>query len=207
MIFPIISNSESSNCYMVIDEKAALIDSGLGNEMIEKIQELTGKFNTGIDFLINTHCHYDHAANDLFAREKWNAEIAMHEDEIINENSVLSHLFNKNFREIPVDIKLKENDAIKLGEIIELKVIHTPGHTKGGICLYDKETKTLFSGDTVFSDGIGRTDFPGGDFNELKASVEKILKLKQDSGIDKLCPGHGMIGTGEDIKRVYKMWF
>ena len=207
MIYPILSNSYSSNCYLLIDKKTVLIDSGIGDEVIKKLAELTEKFNIGkIDFLINTHCHYDHAANDMVVKEKWNAKIAMHVAEIINENSTLVNLFNGKFVDIPVDIKLKEGDIINLGKI-KLKIIHTPGHTKGGICLYDEKTRALFSGDTIFSDGIGRTDFFGGDFNELKVSVEKILKLKENSGIDNLYPGHGIPGLGEDIERVYKEWF
>ena len=142
----------------------------------------------------------------MVVKEKWDSKIAMHENDIVNENSVLVNLFNGKFVDIPVDIKLKEDDTINLGKI-KLKIIHTPGHTKGGICLYDEKTKSLFSGDTIFSDGIGRTDFFGGDFNELKASVEKILKLKENSGIDNLYPGHGMHGLGEDIERVYREWF
>jgi len=206
MICPIISSSFSSNCYLVIDEKTALVDAGIGTGVIKKIQELTEEFNADIDFLINTHCHYDHTGNDLIAKEKWDLKIAMHEDEIINESSTLAQLFNKKFEGIPIDIKLKDDDIINLGKI-KLKVIHTPGHTKGGICLYCEKMKSLFSGDTIFSDGIGRTDLFGGNFNELKASVEKILELKEHSGIDKLYPGHGTIGKGEDVKKVYEMWF
>lgn len=207
MIFPILSNSFSSNCYLLIDEKTALVDSGTGKEIIKKIENLTEKFNINkIDFLLNTHCHYDHTANDLIVKEKWNAKIAMHENEIVNENSTLAGLFNKKLGSIPIDMKLKEDDLIDLGKI-KLKVIHTPGHTMGGLCLYDEKTKSLFSGDTIFSDGIGRTDFYGGNFNELKKSVEKILKLKETPGIDNLYPGHGTIGCGEDIENVYNMWF
>jgi len=206
MIYPILSNSDSSNCYLVIDKKTALVDSGTGRDVIEKITETAGRFGGKIDFLINTHCHYDHTANDLIVKEKWNLKIAMHESEILSSETILSGLFNRKRDNIPVDIKLKENDVIDLGET-KLKVIHTPGHTRGGICLYDEKTKSLFSGDTVFSDSIGRTDFSGGSFTDLKNSVEKLLRLNEEYGITALYPGHGMPGTGGDIEAVYMEWF
>ncbi len=206
MIYPILSNTFSSNCYLIIDKKTALIDSGMYEGVIKKVAELTEKFNVNVDFLINTHCHYDHTANDLVVKEKWGSKIAMHEDEIIDMDSMLTKLFGENFKEIPVDIRLKENDMIDIGEI-KLVVIHTPGHSKGGICLYDEKTKSLFSGDTIFVNGIGRSDFHGGSFDELKKSFEKIIELKKNFGVDVVYPGHGQIGCGEDIEKVYEMWF
>ena len=206
MIYPILSNSYSSNCYLVVDEKTALVDAGIGLDVVGRIDEISGRLGKGIDFLINTHCHYDHTANDLIAKEKWNLKIAMHESEILSSETILSGLFNRKPDNIPVDIKLKENDVIDLGET-KLKVIHTPGHTRGGICLYDEKTRSLFSGDTVFSDSIGRTDFSGGSFNDLKNSVEKLLRLNEEYGINALYPGHGMPGTGDDIEAVYMEWF
>jgi len=83
-------------------------------------------------------------------------------------------------------------------------VIHTPGHTKDSICLYEKNTKSLFSGDTIFVDGVGRTDFPTGNFSLLKKSVEKLVELEKIHGIKKLYPGHGQIGTGRDIIKIYE---
>lgn len=77
-----------------------------------------------------------------------------------------------------------------------LEVIETPGHTTGGICLYDQVTGSLFSGDTVFAEGIGRTDFEGGDINQLRTSLNKLKKLD----IKDLYPGHGpnVEGSGKE---------
>jgi glyoxylase-like metal-dependent hydrolase (beta-lactamase superfamily II) len=81
-----------------------------------------------------------------------------------------------------VEKKLKEGD-----EIFGFKVLHTPGHTKGSICLLDAKDKILISGDTIFADGVGRTDLPGGSEEDMEKSLEKLSSLK----IEKILPGHG----------------
>ncbi|MBU4246176.1 MAG: MBL fold metallo-hydrolase, partial [Nanoarchaeota archaeon] len=92
--------------------------------------------------------------------------------------------------------KLDDGDLIKSGDL-KLKVIHTPGHTKGSICLYDEKNKILFSGDTVFAGSFGRVDFPGSSSREMKQTLEKLSKLE----IDKILPGHGEIvwGSGNEV--------
>lgn len=87
---------------------------------------------------------------------------------------------------MPVDVKVEDMDELKMGDE-EFKVIHTPGHTPGSICLYSKDSKSLFSGDTVFSYGsFGRYDFPGGDAEQLKKSIERLSTLD----IVNIYPGH-----------------
>ena len=201
MIYPII-DPYGSNCYLIIDKKVILVDSGANPGTIQRINELT----TRVDLLINTHCHYDHVANDLSIKET-GAKIAVHvldaaPMEMGDDLYVNAGLFGSRCPKIKVDQKLKDQDVIDLGEM-KLHIIHTPGHTKGGICIYEPDSGSLFSGDTIFTDGIGRTDFAGGNFNELKNSVEELLKLR----VDTLYPGHGPPGTGEDIKRVYNLFF
>ena len=101
---------------------------------------------------------------------------------------------------MPVDIKLEEGDKIKVGDK-EFSVLHTPGHTPGCICLYNKESKSLFSGDTIFSYGsFGRYDFPGGNATELRQSIERIAKLE----IKNLYPGHESIVEGDAQAHVMK---
>ena len=95
---------------------------------------------------------------------------------------------------------------IDLGKV-RLEVIHTQGHTQGSICLYEPKSKSLFSGDTIFSDGIGRVDLPGGDWIKLKKSIERLLNLHRSSSIEKIYPGHGSIGSGDDIERIYRIYF
>ena len=95
-------------------------------------------------------------------------------------------------------VKLKNGDTIVIGDDT-FEVIHTPGHTPGSICLYSKVSKSLFSGDTIFSYGsFGRYDFPEGDFNQLKNSIEKIAKLD----ILNIYPGHEIIVEGDGNKHM-----
>ena len=207
MIYCLMSTDHSSNCYIVCGRKTALIDSGINPDaIIAKIKELKLK----IDYLINTHEHYDHIAGNLQVKEATGAKLCCHESaaETIGQGSsgTLSSLFGKNLDGVDVEVKLKEGDKIDLGDIA-LEVIHTPGHTVGGICLYEPASMSLFSGDTVFADGIGRYDFSGGSLEDLKRSFNKLLKLKEEKGIDNVYPGHGSIGCGEDLEKIYETYF
>ena len=214
-IYPIMSNSYGSNCYLISGKRTVLIDSGVNPEgILQKINEL----NIGIDYLINTHCHYDHIGGNLSILKILNEipgkihtrilvhELDAHAMETGDDRMILASSFGTKCPKMHVDMKLNDKDNIYLGDI-ELKVIHTPGHTRGGICLYEPESKSLFSGDTVFAEGIGRTDFPGGNWSDLDESIQKILKLNDAQGITTLYPGHGRIGSGDDIKQVYGMYF
>ncbi|MCK4714993.1 MAG: MBL fold metallo-hydrolase, partial [Candidatus Aenigmarchaeota archaeon] len=82
--------------------------------------------------------------------------------------------------------RLKEGDAVRADDM-GFEVMHTPGHTPGSICLYDRKSKTLITGDTIFSDGVGRTDMPGGNEEQLKESIDKLASLE----VRRLLPGHG----------------
>lgn len=207
MIYPILSSDYRSNCYLITDKEVALIDSGNPPIVIKKIDEL----NIEIDYLINTHCHYDHISGLLEIKEKTGGKVLAHEidSEAIESGSkdkILSNIFGVNYHKLQVDIKLVDGDSISLGNL-NLQVIHTPGHTMGSICLYEPKSKALFSGDTIFVDSIGRTDLPGGNWNDLKESIERLTKLYHKSGIKTLYPGHGPLGSGEDIEKIYKIYF
>ena len=92
------------------------------------------------------------------------------------------------------DILVSDGDELKVGDVT-LKFIHTPGHTEGGMCIYVKEAKALFSGDTLFRQSIGRTDFPGGSYKEIMDSIRKKLFLLPDD--TNVFPGHmGMTSIG-----------
>lgn len=212
MIYPIISSSYESNCYLIVEKQTALIDSGIDPAGIFK---KIGELHIGIDFLINTHCHYDHIGADLEVAKRTGAKICAHKDDAVamekgDADRILFDPFGGGG--IMVDVKFAGGEVIDLGNLDlpitnSLSIIHTPGHTPGGICIYEPKSKSLFSGDTIFSDGISRTDLSGGDLADLKRSIEKILELKRKSGIEKLYPGHGPIGSGEDIERIYEEYF
>lgn len=180
--------SYMSNCYIVGCEKtkeAAIIDPGSEFERIDsKILEL------GLvpKLIILTHAHADHfmAAKDFI--EKYKIPLYIHEsdaDAIKGADSNFSSvLYRKNIEFIP-DVILKDKDKIKFGDL-EMEVIHTPGHTLGGISL--KIENVIFTGDTLFNKSIGRTDFPGGSFEEIISSIkDKIFKYDDDTI---LYPGH-----------------
>lgn len=185
------------NCYVLASKdnsEAILIDPG---SQEQKIKQILNKHNLIPAFIINTHGHIDHIGCD----DKFAVDVYIHQedqpflkDAKLNLSSFLAWPYNVKAR-----IKrLKDKEKITLGEI-ELEVIHTPGHTPGGICLLLKkpENKILFSGDTLFYRGIGRTDFQGADEELLKSSIkERLFKLSDDTVI---YPGHGPSTTiGEE---------
>jgi len=176
-----------SNIYILGD---TVIDAGTGFNFT-RLQDLLKMMKMTLDDfgqVINTHAHFDHIGGNGFF---FNAKISMHEDDAPVQESgdseaCLADFFDGHIKPRQVDGKLKEGEIIKAGDT-ELEVIHTPGHTPGSICLYDKKNKTLYSGDTVFADGVGRTDTPGGDPATLKESLDKLAKLQ----VDRIMPGHG----------------
>lgn len=167
-----------SNCYLIGD---MLVDTGAGfNEdyLISQIEK-HGLKREDIKTVVNTHCHFDHVGGNHFFE---NADIAIHELDAIplrNKDNLGTSMEVTNSK---VDIELHDGD-----EINGFEVIHTPGHTNGGICLWDGVN--LISGDTVFAGGgVGRFDL-GGNFDDLKKSVEKLTHLD----VINLLPGHGPI--------------
>lgn len=177
---------ENSNCYLVEGKITILIDTGTENNY----QRIVPHIKKRLDLIINTHCHYDHIGSNNLLKENYSAKLAAHSLDAPSISSAdpeytCSSLFEKPLKEIIVDMILKDNDKI---ENTDLEIIHTPGHTEGSICLYDRKNKILFSGDTIFAGcGIGRTDLPGGSEKALLSSLSKISNLR----IDILLPGHG----------------
>lgn len=191
---------------MYIINNELLIDAGTGFHpkiLVRELHELD-LFLEDIKRVILTHAHFDHAGGAHLFRL---AKLGTHRDEaqvLEDGDSIasLANMFSATLKKKKVDFKLDDGDLIKSGDI-KLTVIHTPGHTKGSICLYDKKNKMLFSGDTVFAGSFGRLDFPGGSSKEMKASLEKLSRLE----IDRILPGHGDIvwGAGNEvIKRLLR---
>ncbi|MEW5758435.1 MAG: MBL fold metallo-hydrolase [Candidatus Omnitrophota bacterium] len=174
------------NCYILFSNGQALIIDPGGDFGL--IQNFLTKNNLVVKFIVHTHGHFDHIGAD----NKFNVPVYIHrlDVECLTDSS-------KNLSNFVVgnDLKIKspvvavdDGEKIYLDEII-LKVIHTPGHTKGGICLLWEEAKCIFTGDTLFYEGIGRTDFPGASHEELINSIEKKLFILEDNII--CYPGHG----------------
>ncbi|MDQ0287311.1 glyoxylase-like metal-dependent hydrolase (beta-lactamase superfamily II) [Desulfofundulus luciae] len=178
----------ATNCYLVYSSapgEAVVIDPGDRSEqLLRRIEEL----GLQIKQIINTHGHIDHTGGNDWLREKTGAPVAIHE---LDRRCYQDPFFNLSVLSYPTvlkdaDLTVKEGDEIAVGEG-RLRVIHTPGHSPGSICLLGPGV--LFCGDTVFAGSVGRTDFPGGSYQQMMSSIrEKILVLPGDL---KLYPGHG----------------
>ena len=186
-----------ANSYLVNGK--ILIDTGMSTEgLIAAISENIDIKD--LELIILTHCHYDHTASAQEIANMSGAKIAIHKDDaplLKNDKVTASTMFGYKAPAIEPDMLLEEGDRIPLGEEEELEIIHTPGHTPGGICLYETKSKSLFSGDTVFPNGsIGRTDFEGGNRSQLTGSINKLVKLD----VNTLYPGHGEV-TSNDVNK------
>jgi glyoxylase-like metal-dependent hydrolase (beta-lactamase superfamily II) len=150
-----------------------------------------------VDLIINTHAHVDHCGGNKY----FGGKVCIHRDDAKELTSGRFYdtceFFGEEAR-TRFDRLLQDRDKIDLGEIV-LEVIHTPGHTSGSICLYEKDEKMLFSGDTLFPDGgFGRVDLRGGDLNGMINSLEKL----QDYDFEILFPGHmGIVKKAKDHLR------
>jgi len=154
---------------------------------VDVIIEKAIEKNITIKYIVNTHTHFDHTMGNLEMVKKTKAKIIVHELESKNLTTKPT-MFLGMFRgdvSPPADILVKDNDIIKIGEI-SLKVLHTPGHSPGGISLY--VPGYVFTGDTLFVGGVGRTDFPGSSFEVLTKSIITKLYTLPDNTI--VLPGH-----------------
>lgn len=179
----------AANCYILgcpETKKACVIDPG-GEP--EKIVEALKQHDLTLEVIVLTHGHMDHIGGLAGLSKATGAQIAIHEGdkEMLADPRVnLSNAMGAGAISIEADRLLKDDDRIQFGAC-RLKVIHTPGHTEGSICL--KIESNLFSGDTLFQRSVGRTDLAGGDQKALIQSIKKKLyKLPEDTVV---YPGHG----------------
>lgn len=179
-----------ANCYILGCEKtgdAVVIDPGGDTD---KILVLLSQSNLKVKYIINTHGHFDHVSDNKRLKEVTGAEILIHTQDApmlsqLSENAAMFGLSSDNSPK--PDRMLEEGDIITFGDNINIKVLHTPGHTLGGICLAVEDV--VIVGDTLFAGSIGRTDLPGGNFDTLISSIKKKLFVLSDN--TKVLTGHG----------------
>ena len=190
-------NPIENNCnsYVIGGDVTVLIDIGhlkhLGR-LLASLEE-DGLSPQDLDLIMSTHCHPDHfEALSQFVESK--VLMAMHREEeryLKGHGETLYQMMGITCPRSRADFYLREG-TLKLVRI-DLQVYHTPGHSPGSLCFYWPRKKVLISGDVIFCGGMGRTDFPGGDANQLKHSIQRLSQLD----IEVFLPGHGEIIIGK----------
>lgn len=177
----IILGPVSANTYIVTDEQSgetAIVDAGDFNE---DLKNLIG--NKKVKYILLTHGHFDHILGVYDLKQYTNANIAIHEldaDCLSDEQKSLCAWERPGIQKpVSADILLHDGDTLTLGQT-QIKVMHTPGHTRGGVCYIIEKDRIIFSGDTLFCLTAGRTDFDGGSAQELMASLIKLRALNGD---------------------------
>lgn len=181
-------------CYIVYDKtgECAIIDPGCYKQSErDRLTKFINENNLTPKMIIQTHGHFDHVMGNAFVTGKWNIPTYLAEEDIpqIERASAYGSYFGYVFDRPGEDIRnMKDGDTIRFGET-ELEVSASPGHTAGGVLLYNRKEGYVFTGDTIFKGSIGRTDLPAGDYDMLMHSIRtKIMTLPPDTVI---YPGHG----------------
>jgi glyoxylase-like metal-dependent hydrolase (beta-lactamase superfamily II) len=200
------NNPFQENTYIVWDEatlEAAIIDCGaLFPQEEERIEEFINDNKLKVKYILNTHLHLDHCFGNAWAAERYEVLPMAHEDDeiLLARMGEQARMFG-----LPFEVKteklgryLKDGDVLMLGNN-EIKVIHTPGHSRGGLCFYISSTGWLISGDSLFEGSIGRTDLEGGSYATLIKSITEHLMILPEETV--VYPGHGAYTTiGEEKK-------
>ncbi len=178
----------SANTYVITDSQSgetAVIDAGGFTPEIKSL--IDGK---NVKYILLTHGHFDHILGVYDIKEYTNAKVAVHKYDAgcleSEDESLCSWECAGQQRLMKADIMIFDGDVLNLGET-KIKVMHTPGHTRGGVCYIIEDERLIFSGDTLFCLTAGRTDFPGGSDEDMMSS---LIRLKNLSGDYKVYPGH-----------------
>lgn len=186
------------NCFIIADEyskKAMVVDPG---DEPDRIIDIINKDKLIVEYIVCTHGHFDHvgAVSDL--KNITSASVLLHKNELEIYRAALDMAAFWGYELDPLpdpDVFIKEGDVIEFGNL-KFNVLHTPGHSPGGICIYGEGI--VITGDVIFAGSVGRTDFYGGDMNRLKDSFRRIMSLPEDT---KMLPGHGPDSTIGNEKR------
>ncbi len=196
------TESYFTNCYLIQsgnNKKAMIVDPvGDSDELKEAAHDLD------VLYIVNTHGHFDHITGNSYFKENKGARIAVGKKDsamLTDPELNLSTLFTVPVISPAPDILFENEGKIFRLEDDVFSVMFFPGHTAGGIALYQKENKMLFSGDFIFLDSIGRMDSPTGSIEEMKQSLERVISLPEETAV---FPGHGLpFKLGDFIREVY----
>ena len=196
MIFETIVVGELGvNCFILADsetKEGVVVDPGADGERI-----LASLKSTGVKplYILNTHGHFDHIGANRMVSEATGAKLMINsgDEPFLTRASQSARMYGLSAENSPAPAaSLSEGDIIRFGSH-EIRVIHTPGHSPGGCCLYMQKEGILISGDTLFAESIGRTDLPGGSQSELVGNIRKKLLVLPDE--TRVFPGHGPSST------------
>ena len=190
-----------ANCYILFDRSSKntfVIDPGGDGALIEEALKGNGLKTL---YIVNTHAHFDHVSANSELKEATGATIVLHGDDVglLAEAHEHAAIWGVKIGSQPEpDLLIEDGSTLRAGSVT-LDVLHTPGHTPGGVCLYYKDAGVLFTGDTLFAGSIGRTDLEGGSSEDLLKSIKSRLMPLDDNVI--ILPGHGPASTiGEEKK-------
>jgi hydroxyacylglutathione hydrolase len=181
-----------NNCFMISDEKTTeCLVTDPGDEP-DRILDLIKENKFRVKYILCTHAHFDHVGALQELKDETGAQIVLHSDDLVIYRNATEAAKSWGFEIDPLpepDLLVSGGDILRVGAL-EFRVIHTPGHSPGGICIYGEGI--LITGDTLFAGSVGRTDLYGGDVNQLRASFKRLMSLPDET---RVLPGHGPEST------------